>query len=93
MVEAIRPVNPAALRRIRRGQFQLNIVRVADGHDVDAEAAAQVPDLAATHALLVEVGRGRFQFRPVIHAETDVIQPDAVFAEVIAGRDWRGRSR
>ncbi len=79
-----------ALIPIRRGQLQLDVIWVADGHHVDAEAATQVLDLAAADALRVEVGRGCFQFRPAADAEADVVEAEAVLAEMFIDRDRRG---
>lgn len=41
---------------VMRGQFDLDVVRGAQGHDVDAKARAQVAHLAVGHILLVQVG-------------------------------------
>src|SRR5579859_7254438 len=67
----------------RRGELQLDVVRVAERQDVDAEPT-EARDLAVRDATLVEQSGGLLQLCPAGDAEAQVVESDAVIVEPVA---------
>ncbi len=70
---------------VRRGEFELGVVWVAEGQHVQPHGRPGVLDLAVRHTPLVEEARRSVQVGARGDAEAEVVQPDAVLVETVAG--------
>src|SRR6266851_9482452 len=69
-------------------QLELNVVRIAELQNVDAERR-QSSDLTMPHAALVEQPHRLLELGPTTHAEAQVIEPHPILVEAIAARRHR----
>lgn len=79
---------------VARRQLQLNVVRIAECQDVNANVRTQVLDLTMWHVMLTKDADRIVQVLARANGEAEMIEPDATLIEAIftaAGfRIWRG---
>src|SRR5215212_7925804 len=68
---------------VRCREFQLDIIWVTEGKNVNTETWAQILDLSMRNALLLKVTHGFFELVVIAHIQAQMIQPDAVFVKAI----------
>jgi hypothetical protein len=69
---------------LRRSQFHLDVVRIAEGKHIDSKPV-QVFDFAVRNVALIEEFDCAFKLGMIRHVETDMVQPDAVLVESVVG--------
>jgi hypothetical protein len=81
---------PGLVLAAGRGQFELNVVGIADRQDVNAESLAKVRDLAVGYAALIGETHGTFQRSSVGDGKTEVIEADPGLVKPVTARGASG---
>src|SRR5712691_2574516 len=73
-----------SLGGVRGGEFELDVVRIAEDEDIDREGWPEVSDLGVRHAALVEDADRVLKIGSAGDGEAQVIEADTVLIETIA---------